>query len=92
MDTIGQQLNKKPGSLVAFCTTAQEHAGLYQSRLFAKARPEPDFRYFSNRIALSSSVKEREVISFQGRNLAVWGDWPALWDASLFSRSEVEPI
>lgn len=49
-----------------------------QSRFFANARPECDFKYRSNSRALYLSGKAQYQTSSQGINFAVWVDFPAL--------------
>jgi hypothetical protein len=53
-------------------------ADRYQSRFFAKARPECDFKYRSNSRALYLSGKAQYQTNSQGTNFAVWADFPAL--------------
>jgi hypothetical protein len=51
---------------------------LPQSRLFANARPDPDFKYLSNSMALSWFEKAAYATNFQGLNFDVCGDRPSL--------------
>jgi hypothetical protein len=63
-----------------------------ESRFFANARPECDFRYFSNSSALYLSGKAQYQINSQGLNLEVCADLPALWSEIRRFRSAVAPI
>jgi hypothetical protein len=58
----------------------------------AKARPEWDFRYFSNSSALILSGKAQYQTNFQGLNLAAWADLPALCSGSRRFKLEVAPM
>jgi hypothetical protein len=49
---------------------------------FAKARPEPDFKYRSKRMARCSSANSMTTCNCQGRRPTVWGHRPLLWSAS----------
>ncbi|MGY4449214.1 hypothetical protein ACVWZR_003874 [Bradyrhizobium sp. i1.3.1] len=63
-----------------------------QSRFFANARPEADFRYFSNATALASSLKAMQVLMRHGPYFDVCGTSPALCFASRARRSSVMPM
>jgi hypothetical protein len=58
----------------------------------ANARPEPDFKYFSNRTAAFSFWNAKYATNNQGANLEVCRDRPALWLASRALRSVVTPM
>jgi len=62
-----------------------------QSRFFAKARPEADFKYRSNSSARWRSVKAVTVLIRQGRNLIVCGTWPELCVFKRSRKSSVKP-
>ena len=63
----------------------------YQNRFFANARPDPDFRYFSNAIARCSSLNATWVLIRQGPYFEVWGTAPALCFANRARKSSVIP-
>lgn len=46
--------------------------GVIRIRRRANARPEPDFRYRSNRQAVAASANSRDTRTRHGRNFAVW--------------------
>src|SRR5882724_4901263 len=58
----------------------------------ANARPEPDFRYFSNRSALVSSANMIATLRRHGRCLAECGQGPALCHARRMSTFAVMPV
>ena len=60
--------------------------------LFKNARPDPDFKYFSNSKALYLSVNIVCVISLTGRRLFVAGTYPLLCLCNLSSISSVQPV
>jgi hypothetical protein len=60
-----------------------------QRRFFAKARPDPLFKYFSNASALGISVNATAVLIRQGRNFEVWGTDPLLCFSSRFAKFSV---
>ncbi len=62
------------------------------SLFFAKARPEADFKYFSNSKALVLSEKVTYVFSFHGTYLEVCRTSLLLCLASLASKSSVMPV
>ena len=71
---------------------ARLRAGDYPRKcLVEKARPEPDFRYFSKRKAVGSLENSTATTSSQGRYFEVCGDRPALWSSSRLRTSEVMP-
>ena len=59
--------------------------------LFANARPDPPFKYLSNRSARGLWGNATYVTRSQGLNLLVWIDFPALCSLKRFRRSLVEP-
>jgi len=59
---------------------------------FAKALPEPDFRYFSNAIARRSSENSTMTSMIQGLPSEVCGTRPALCAASRAATFEVRPV
>lgn len=72
--TIAQEFTESMSAKVPGRPDSRTH----QSRFFAKACPDPDFRYRSKSIARLSSSKQRYITVFQGRYLEVCGEAPAL--------------
>src|SRR3989344_6152378 len=56
------------------------------------ARPDPDFKYFSNSKALYLSLNATWVTSSTGRRFSVAGTYPLLWRSILSSRFSVQPV
>ena len=59
---------------------------------FANARPEPDFKYFSNAIALDSLLNSSDTTRFHGRSSRVYVELPALCTAILAATSVDRPV
>ena len=58
---------------------------------FANALPEPDFRYFSNAVAVFLCWKAKYTSIYQGINFAVCGESPRLWSRRRCLRSFDDP-
>jgi len=54
----------------------------HHKRLLAKARPDPDFRYFSNSTAFFLFEKATYETRRHGLNFEVCGERPSLWACS----------
>ena len=50
----------------------------YHNRFFAKARPEPDFKYFSNKVAFNLSSKPKNATILHGLQFLVCIEPPEL--------------
>ena len=58
----------------------------------ANARPEPDFRYASNALAVLVDANSIDATSVHGRPVAVWLDSPRLCAATRAWTSDVRPV
>jgi hypothetical protein len=65
--------------------------GSYPKCRLAKARPDPDFRYFSNLAAQPSFWNSNVTTIIQGAYFALWVDRPALCHANLVLTFELTP-
>jgi len=54
------------------------HLYFYHNRFLAKADPDPDFKYFSNAVAFSLSLKPKNITNSHGLSLHVYFEPPEL--------------
>ncbi len=94
---ISHQIDNQRDQIAAFREFAELGARgsdiqIHNRCRLAKALPEPDFKYRSNRIARYLSENSKYESSNQGANFDVCCEVPELWFRSLRFRSDLEPM